>query len=102
VNGLVETAIEAGVPPNTVDLNQPRPERFARPLQHAMTMTELLRNHRLALYAVFSAGLVAAVVLNALQNHSNFFAAAFAMSQSNGSIMVNATCGPYDGGIAMH
>lgn len=67
-----------------------------------MSMTDLLRNHRLALFAVFSSGLVAAVVLNALQNHSNFFAAAFAMSQSNGSIMVNATLHPCDGGIAMH
>lgn len=64
-----------------------------------MSMTDLLRNHRLALYAVFSSGLVAAVVLNALHNHSNFFAAAFAMSQSNGSIMVNITCGAYGGGI---
>jgi len=67
-----------------------------------MSMTELLRNHRLAFYAVFSSALVAAVVLNALQSHSNFFAAAFAMSQSNGSIMVSATYGHYDGSIAMH
>ena len=67
-----------------------------------MPVTQLLRSHRLALYAAFSAGLVAAVVLNALQNQSNFFAAAFAMSQSNGSIMVNDICNPYDGTIAMH
>jgi len=65
-------------------------------------MTELLRNHRLTLYAVFSSGLVAAVVLKALQNHSNFFAAAFAMSQNNGSIMVSAICDPYNDTIAMH
>jgi len=67
-----------------------------------MPVTDLLRNHRLALYAAFSSGLVAVVILNALQNHSNFFAAAFAMSQSNGSIMVNDICYSYNGIITVH
>jgi hypothetical protein len=97
----VESFIEAGTATrNHLELATSA-SFLARSSPYAMPVTILLRNHRLALYGAFSSGLVAAVVLNALQNHSNFFAAAFAMSQSNGSVMVSDICDLCDGTTAV-
>lgn len=47
------------------------------------------RTPPLIIYTAVSAGLLAVVVARALDTYQNFFAAAFALSHSNGSILVS-------------
>ena len=53
-------------------------------------MAELLRRAPpILIYTTISAGLLAVVIARALDTYQNFFAAAFALSHSNGSILVS-------------
>ena len=60
------------------------------PAHPAITMAELVRRAPpILIYTTVSAGLLAIVVARALDKYQNFFAAAFALSHSNGSILVS-------------
>jgi uncharacterized membrane protein len=60
------------------------------PAHHTITMAELLRRAPpILIYTTISAGLLAVVVARALDTYQNFFASAFALSHSNGSILVS-------------
>ena len=47
-----------------------------------------LAAYRVVFYSIFSIGAVAAVILNALRRHSNFYSMAVYLSRSNGTIVV--------------
>jgi hypothetical protein len=58
-----------------------------------LIMAEVLRRAPpIIWYSAISVGLLGIVVARALDTYHNFFAAAFALSHSNGSIMVRLSC----------
>jgi hypothetical protein len=58
-----------------------------------LIMAEVLRRAPpIVWYSAVSLGLLGVVVARALDTYHNFFAAAFALSHSNGSILVRLSC----------
>lgn len=65
-----------------------------------MTLGAFVNSHRSATYALFSTLLVAGVILNAFNKHSNFYSVAVYLSKSSGSTVVSIiSLGPRDSNV---
>jgi E3 ubiquitin-protein ligase synoviolin len=56
------------------------------------SLTGSILSHRVFLYSLASTLAVSATVVNAIQNHSNFYSVAVYLSKSGASVLVSFSC----------